>query len=286
MTQHTIFTKPHNSADYSALQWYVDHGIDECLTDKPHNLFAAKPPIVTPSQIEKPSPAITPQKHSLTDNVPAHNNGLPNYSTLIAQAQQIAQDCPNLDKLKQAIHDFDHPLKKTAGQMVFGDGNPKSDIMVIGEAPNTSDDQSGKAFSGQEGALLDKMMAAINISRGNNIPAQEGFYAAHILNWRPPGNRTPLQHELDIALPFIQQHITLIQPKFIIICGAIAAKTLLPDNQASLSKMRQKFYNFSLNNNKSCQAMVTYHPSYLLNTPAQKRAAWKDLLMLKQALMP
>lgn len=260
-----------NASLSAALQWYIDHGVDEALDDTPIDRTV----FIAPTM---PQPAT--KAHSTNKLVPqAFNQPTPEpmigAAQAIEQAQQIARECQSLEALKAAIAAFDGlSIKKTATNIVFSDGNPQSSMMVIGEAPATEDDRQGRPFLGAEGKLMDKILASIGLSRSaENL--DNAAYLTNALNWRPPGNRTPSQAELDIALPFLKRHIALAQPKMIILCGGLVAKALL-DNPESISKLRGQFHDYD-----AIPTIVTYHPAYLLQTPAQKRAVWTDMLMIK-----
>ncbi|MEM7618535.1 MAG: uracil-DNA glycosylase, partial [Pseudomonadota bacterium] len=207
----------------------------------------------------------------------------------MVESKKLAAACTNLDELKQAIANFDGlSVKKTATNMVFSDGNPKADIMLIGEAPGADEDAQGKPFVGASGQLLDKILASIGLARDSK-EIDKAVYISNILNWRPPGNRTPTAQEIEISLPFIEKHIELVSPKYLILCGAVPGKSLL-NQKASISKLRGKFHEYqaiSIQNTaqeRTILALATYHPAYLLRTPAQKRAVWADMLMLKSEL--
>jgi uracil-DNA glycosylase family 4 len=149
--------------------------------------------------------------------------------------------------------------------------------MLVGEAPGADEDRQGLPFVGVSGQLLDKILACIDLSRTAEDPAK-AVYISNILNWRPPGNRTPSDSEVAISLPFIRRHIELVRPKCLILCGGVSAKALLGSGD-SISRLRGKFHDVM-----GIPAIATYHPSYLLRTPAQKRAVWADMLMLKEKM--
>jgi len=269
----------------AALQWHVENDLVDMLEDTPVDRTA--PPDLSEIQgkIEHVSVKnpVSPSKSS--DAV------LPimGAAEAIKEAQNIADACKNLEELKNAIQNFDGlSLKKTATNMVFADGNPKADIMVIGEAPGADEDMQGKPFMGMVGQLLDKILAAIELGRSNE-ETSKSVYTTNMLNWRPPGNRTPTSQEIEISLPFIKKHIELVQPKYLILLGAVSGKALL-NQKGSISKLRGCFYDYhDMNNHKAetkekILSLVTYHPAYLLRTPAQKRAVWNDMLMLKAEL--
>jgi DNA polymerase len=157
--------------------------------------------------------------------------------------------------------------------MVFADGNPKADIMVIGEAPGSDEDRQGKPFVGVSGQLLDRMLAAAGYDRTS-------IYITNVLNWRPPGNRKPSPSEVALSLPFLHRHIELIDPKLILLSGDSAAKALT-GRAEGITRLRGKWYDLVLPSGKTYQALATFHPAFLLRSPAMKREAWQDILALK-----
>ena len=181
-------------------------------------------------------------------------------------------DCADLDQLKEACAQFDGcGLKKTASNMVFSDGNPDADIMLIGEAPGADEDRQGKPFVGVSGQLLDRMMASIGLNRSH-------LYISNIILWRPPGNRTPTTEEVAAFLPIMKRHIQLVAPKVIVTLGGSSTKALL-NTQDGILKCRGKWHEFDHGAGK-IPLLATLHPAYLLRTPGQKALAWQDLRML------
>tara|TARA_Y100000748_G_scaffold230636_1_gene194666 strand:- start:2450 stop:2980 length:531 start_codon:yes stop_codon:yes gene_type:complete len=163
-------------------------------------------------------------------------------------------------------------LYKSSTNMVFSDGNPKSEIMLIGEAPGHDEDIQGKPFVGRSGKLLDKMLEAIELNR-------EKVYIANIIPWRPPSNRRPTDEEIEICLPFIKKHIELIKPKVLMLLGSTATFALLK-NTEGITKIRGKWVDLNLNS-ISVPTLPTFHPAFLLRQPAQKKHVWEDLKSLK-----
>ena len=161
--------------------------------------------------------------------------------------------------------------KQGRKQIVFGVGNPRADIMFVGEAPGADEDQQGEPFVGRAGQLLNNMISAMGIRR-------EDVYIANIIKCRPPGNRTPEREECDTCSPFLMRQIAGVKPKIIVALGAVAAKTLLGVNDAMIN-LRGKIYDF-----RNTKLAVTYHPAYLLRDPRQKKEAWKDLQMVMKHL--
>lgn len=276
------------NAIITALQWYNEIGVADVVEDVPLNRTIQS----EPSQYS-PSQPFTETTSSATQNtlLRAGDKGMQTMflgkSDAYDEAVKIAAKAETLDELKLAIAGFDGiAIKKTATNLVFADGNPDAQIMLVGEAPGADEDRTGKPFVGVSGQLLDKILACIQISRESKEP-EKSIYISNILNWRPPGNRTPNDAEIEVSLPFIEKHIQLIKPRILILSGGVAASALL-DTKASISKMRKKWHNYSPVTKKigthKCLALATYHPSYLLRTPAQKKAAWADMLMLKSKI--
>ena len=168
-------------------------------------------------------------------------------------------------------------------QIVFGVGNPKADLMFIGEAPGADEDQQGEPFVGRAGQLLNNMIKAMGLER-------EQVYIANIIKCRPPNNRTPERDECETCSPFLMRQVATIKPKVIVALGAVAAKTLLAIND-SMSNLRGRWYEFHPTgarsndpNWTSAKLAVTYHPAFLLRDPRQKKEAWKDLQMVMKEL--
>ncbi len=267
---------PHQS-DLSILQWYVDQGVTEILSAEPVDRLAPKPVLVK----EEAAPVARPP--SLASIIPEMPLGT---GEARKEAARLARSANTLSELDAAIRGFDGlSIKKTATNMVFSDGNPNAHVMVIGEAPGGDEDIQGKPFVGVSGQLLDKMFAAIGLSRAGE-DADTSIYISNILNWRPPGNRTPSPAEIEISLPFIERHIALVKPKVLVFMGGVAAKALL-DTDTGITKLRGDFKNYvplTEAGGEILPCLPTFHPSFLLRTPLQKRAAWADLLLLAQKL--
>lgn len=265
-----------HQAHYHALQWYLDHGVDEALGDDP--VERTKMP-------ERPKAAeevqAVPASAPVNMNTPSQAD-LRGAAESKKQALELVQGVNTLDELKVVIEKFDGlAIKKTATNMVFADGNPKANVMLVGEAPGADEDRQGKPFVGASGQLLDVILSHIGLDRGAEVP-EESIYISNIVNWRPPGNRTPTQAEMDISSVFIQKHIALIQPKILILCGGIAGKTLLKSND-SISKLRGQWHDYDCGG-QMIPTIATYHPAYLLRTPAQKGKVWQDMIYCKQRL--
>ena len=179
----------------------------------------------------------------------------------------------NLERLKKSISQVKNcTLKKNAKNLVFSDGNPKSKIMLIGEAPGANEDEEGLPFVGRAGALLDKMLSAIDLNR-------KKVYISNIINFRPPDNRRPTEEEIERYLPFIIRHIEIINPKILVLLGSTAMNALI-GNEVVISKMRGKWIEKKFGNCKT-SVIITFHPAFLMRQPAQKKMAWIDLKMIR-----
>ena len=188
---------------------------------------------------------------------------------------EISEDkTKSLESLKKTILNIKNcDLKRNASNVVFSDGNPKSKIMLIGEAPGANEDQEGLPFVGRAGILLDKMLAAINLDR-------KKVYISNIVNYRPPENRRPSDEEIKRYLPFITRHIEIINPKIIVLLGSTAMNALIGD-EFVISKMRGKWIEKKFGNCKT-SVIITFHPAFLMRQPAQKKMAWIDLKMIRE----
>ena len=179
----------------------------------------------------------------------------------------------DLENLKKSIYNIKNcSLKNNATNMVFSDGNPKSKIMLIGEAPGANEDEEGLPFVGRAGALLDKMLAAIDLDR-------KKVYISNIINYRPPDNRRPTDEEIKRYLPFISKHIEIINPKILVLLGSTAMNALI-GNENVISKMRGKWIEKKFGSCKT-SVIITFHPAFLMRQPAQKKMAWIDLKMIR-----
>ncbi len=156
-------------------------------------------------------------------------------------------------------------------QIVFGVGNPKAELVFVGEAPGAEEDAQGEPFVGRAGQLLTRMIEAIGLKR-------DEVYICNVIKCRPPNNRTPEPDEIASCESFLTAQLKAIKPKFICTLGGIAVQTLLK-TKAPLSKLRGRFHDY-----QGIPLLVTYHPAYLLRNPSEKRAAWQDLQLLQKEL--
>ena len=184
-----------------------------------------------------------------------------------------ADKADNLERLKKSISNIKNcSLKANATNMVFSDGNPKSKIMLIGEAPGSNEDQEGLPFVGRAGSLLDKMLASINLDRKN-------VYISNIINYRPPENRRPTDEEMSRYLPFVKKHVEIIAPKILVLLGSTAMNAII-GNDVVISKVRGKWIEKEFGQLRT-SVIVTFHPAFLMRQPTQKKLAWVDLKMIR-----
>jgi uracil-DNA glycosylase len=163
------------------------------------------------------------------------------------------------------------PLSATRTQTVFGVGNPRAEWLIVGEAPGAEEDRRGEPFVGRAGQLLNSMLRAVGLAR-------EEVYIANVLKCRPPGNRDPGANESAECLPYLEQQIALLKPKIMLAVGRISAQNLLKTD-APLARLRKQVHSFGA---ARVPLVVTYHPAYLLRTPADKRKAWEDLKFARE----
>lgn len=269
------------NAHLAALEWYLDHGVTEALVDSPQDRTAwLTKPVLLPAKTE------TVAAQPPVSNAPAFLGT----SEARTEAVKLAAAAKTLEELREALAAFEgFSIKKTATNLVFSDGNPKAPIMLVGEAPGADEDRLGKPFVGVSGQLLDKILKSIGLDRQEEDPTKS-VYISNILNWRPPGNRTPSPAEIELALPFIERHIQIARPKILIFCGAVAAKALLNSEQG-ISRLRSRWHDYKTLTPElmtlctdSFPALCTYHPSYLLRTPAQKKYSWGDMIEIDRKI--
>tara|TARA_B100001142_G_scaffold260590_1_gene263013 strand:- start:154 stop:858 length:705 start_codon:yes stop_codon:yes gene_type:complete len=182
----------------------------------------------------------------------------------------------NLEDLKSKILNINNcDLKKNAKQIVFNDGNFNSSIMIVGEGPGQKEDEVGKPFVGDAGQLLNKMLSAINIKR-------ESIYITNVVNYRPPNNRKPETAEINRYSEYLREHISIIDPKILILMGSTAMEALL-GSKIKISKERGIWKEIIINN-KTYLVMVTFHPAYLLRQADQKKYSWADLKEIRKKI--
>lgn len=260
---------PEMAAARAALEWQLDMGVDEAMSETPVNRY----------EVAKRQPKKLP-KMGRTSNiqpVTAMPDVLPVAQSGAEVAALLSGRANTLDELRNAFAVFDHcALKKGARNLVFSDGDPTARVMVIGGAPEREEDQSGRPFDGRGGDLLDKMFAAIGLSRGGKT-ADDALYLATVLPWRPPQGRDPSTEELKMVLPFLERHVALADPDFVVLMGNTACQGVL--GRTGVSRLRGKWGTAF---GKPALPMV--HPLGLLRDGLKKRDAWADLLSLQARL--
>jgi len=290
-------SSPADSRDLAALlAWQAAAGADEAIEESPVDRYKASaafpiPAKSVPAELsEAPlarQPASPPTRPAEARPAPARPApqksplaaapGLPK-TAAAASARELASAATSLEELVEALAAFDGcALKKTATNLVFGDGNPNARIMFVGEAPGADEDRAGKPFVGVSGQLLDKMVGWIGLDRTK-------FYITNILYWRPPGNRTPTSDEIAACQPFIARHIELVAPAVLVTVGGPSTEALLHRGEG-ISRSHGRWYDYQTPGLAApIPAMPIFHPAFLLRAAAQKRAAWRDLLKLEQKL--
>jgi len=181
-----------------------------------------------------------------------------------------------LEDLKRKIETIqDCDLKKNASKIVFGDGNIRSPIMIVGEGPGQKEDELGKPFVGDAGALLNKMLKAIKIER-------EKIYITNVVNYRPPNNRKPEKSEINRYSEYLKEHISIIDPQILILMGSTAMEALFGGNKR-ISKERGQWKEIIIKH-KTYKSIITFHPAYLLRQPDQKKFSWEDLKIIHKKI--
>jgi len=253
---------PHDAAE--ALRWLSEMGADEIIGEDPVNRLAAP--------AAKPAPAAAAARAA-----PA-----PAAAPVVVAPGQSAMQFNSLQEIEAALAGFDAcPLKKTATSLCYADGNPQARVMLIGEAPGRDEDIQGKPFVGRSGQLLDRMLAAVGLSRTAQ-DRESAVFITNVIFWRPPGNRTPTDAETQMCLPFLLRTIELQKPDVIVCLGATPAQRLTARTDGIL-KLRGKWVTANVSG-RNIPLLPTLHPAYLLRQPAQKRLAWRDMLSLRQML--
>lgn len=248
------------------LEWYKIVGVDEICGAAPELTIQQstnKAPELSSSMQPSVRLAITTLAQTTT--------------TACKNARELCEKATTLEELKEIVNSFEGcALKFNAKSTVFGAGNTKAAVMIIGEAPGADEDRLGIPFVGRSGHLLDKMLLAVGLKR-------EDVYITNVLPWRPPGNRTPTDAEVAVCLPFLKRQIEFIKPKVILLLGGSAANALL-DNTDSISRLRGRWLEYFMSDKTPIAALASFHPAYLLRNSAQKAKSWSDFLRLLKKL--
>ena len=181
-----------------------------------------------------------------------------------------------LQELKESINKIKNcELRKSATNIVFSDGNPDAEIMIIGEGPGANEDLEGVPFIGKTGELLDKMLLSINLNR-------ENVYISNVVNYRPPENRSPTKAEITRYLPYLIKHIEIINPKILVLLGSTALNSIIGDKDV-ISDVRGKWFEKKIGSCKT-SVIVSFHPAFLMRQPTQKKMTWIDLKMIRKKI--
>ena len=260
------------------VRYYSELGIYDFYRRDSQGIIAARDVEATQDQREE-----MPVKKSALVAKPTAQNVIEVFTA--KPEQGVADPVAALKLIREDLGDCTRCKLHKQGrkQIVFGVGNPHADLMFVGEGPGADEDAQGEPFVGRAGQLLNNMIKAMGLQRGE-------VYIANVVKCRPPGNRTPERDECDTCSPFLMRQIAVIKPKVVVALGAVAAKNLLAIN-APMSELRGRFYDFmpsgARSNDPSWQGAklaVTYHPAFLLRDPRQKGEAWKDLQMVMKYL--
>lgn len=266
------------------LSFYLEAGVDCAIGEEPVNRLAddAPPPREEPPPAE-PSPETSRAKLALPTlakpaaaTAPLAPVAAPAPEAATRSAREAAATAQSLEELRELLEKFDGcALKQTASRLVFADGNPQARLMFVGEAPGRDEDRAGLPFVGRSGQLLDRMIAAIGLDRTQ-------VYIANIIPWRPPGNRTPTPQETQICLPFIRRQIELVNPDVLVCLGNPSSQGIL-ETREGIMRTRGRWREYDTGT-RIIKAMATFHPAYLLRSPAYKRLAWQDFREIRRAL--
>lgn len=259
---------------WALLEWQIALGATEAISATPLDRYQerAQPALGAAAQPGRPrAQSDTPNQGAL---LPLPRADAPDP---VAVARQAAREASTISALRAALAAYEHcDLKQGARQLVFADGCAQARVMIIGEAPGRDEDRLGKPFVGRAGQLLDRMLAAIDLSRTAQEPSQ-AVYITNILPWRPPQNRTPLPDEIAMFVPFVERHIALADPAILVLMGNVACQGML--GQRGITRLRGTWARV-----QDRPALPMFHPAYLLRQPQAKREAWADLLELKARL--
>jgi uracil-DNA glycosylase family 4 len=265
------------------LEWQIAMGADEALGEIAPNRLAPPPPAAAlPAaaiSAPRPPPSLGAVPSVVAPAVVSPPGALAESLAEGAQsARLLAAGAETIEALGALVAGFDGcPLKRTATNTVFIDGNPAASVMIIGEAPGAEEDRLGRPFVGRSGQLLDRMLAAIGLDRTS-------VQITNVIYWRPPGNRKPTTSEIAACLPFVLRHIALARPLVLVLAGGTAASALLPLSEG-ITRLRGRWFELAVPGlDTPVPTLPMFHPSFLLRAPERKREAWRDLLALKARL--
>ncbi|SOC39995.1 DNA polymerase [Rhizobium subbaraonis] len=281
-----------DAAELAALlAFHADAGVEWLLEEQPMDRFAefeamraahaarqGAASASSPRQAEDTQartgsgPARTTTRPPQRDAAPAPSVAIPD-GQAVADAAFVASSARTLAELRTAMEGFGGcNLKNSARGLVFAEGNASPSVMVIGPMPNADDDREGLPFSGRQGAMLDRMLAGIGLSRADVL-------LSNVIPWRPPGNRVPSSAESDICRPFIERQIALAEPNHLLLLGNFAARFFFGGAQ-TIHQLRGEWREIEIAGRKIA-ALATLHPQDLAAAPVSKRLAWQDLLAFR-----
>jgi len=277
---------PLTAESLALLKLYIEWGADEAIESTPQSRLGATAPAAPVRVPPQPQPGLSEARRAPAPPTPpaAPRPAAPRIDlrklgpmdqAAIESARDSARNAQSIEELQAALARYDGvSLRKTATNLVFADGNPKAEVMLVGEAPGADEDRQGKPFVGVSGQLLDRMMAAIGYDRST-------FYITNVCFWRPPGNRKPTEAELAAQQPFVLRHIELVRPKVLVLVGGSSAQMLLGTTEG-ITRLRGKWFDYRSDGlDQPISALPIFHPAYLLRQPELKREAWRDLLKLR-----
>jgi uracil-DNA glycosylase family 4 len=245
--------------DLAALSLQIEWGADEALADRPLDRLVVRP------ALPPPTPRVAAAPPSPTATPPA------------TRAQALADAAMDLPALRAALAGFDGcGLRNTATNLVFAQGDPAAPVTLVADVPSAAEDRAGTPFAGPGGAFLDRMLGSIGLDRG-------GVYLCSMVPWRPPGDRKPADAEIQLCLPFLWRHLALVQPRHVVLLGALAARVLLPG--AAARRPRGGWHKLAIPGlQESVPTLVFGSLAAIQAAPLAKRDTWADLLRLRRAL--
>lgn len=251
------------------LDWQIELGADEVLSEAPVNRYELQQsqpkqaPAGPDGKRRPPTPVAKPKVDPVAD------------------AKKLAAAAQDLAGLRAALEGFEHcELKQAARQLILSEGSVEARVMVIGEAPGRDEDREGRPFAGRTGALLDKILAAINLSRSGE--GAGGAYLTTVLPWRGPTNRDASPAEVAMMKPFLERHIALQKPEVIVLMGNLPCQALLA--KRGISRLRGQWTEVQVTGGPAIPALPMMNPERLMRNPNAKRDAWVDLLSLRAKL--
>jgi DNA polymerase len=258
-----------SAAIESLLAFWADAGVDAMLLETPLDRIEA-------GKVAPPQP---PARKAAAPAVPSPARAQPDVSAAVAQAQALAAAAGDLEALATAISGFEGcPIRfeGAARQAVVCRGRPDAPVMVVGEGPGAEEDAQGLPFVSRAGQLLDRMLAAADLT--------DRVLITNTVFWRPPGNRTPTPAEQAVCAPFVERAIQIVKPRLLLLVGGASAKAMLKREEGILSLRGRWFEWRSGDGSLEIPALPTLHPAFLLRQPAAKKRAWSDLLTLTERL--